>query len=120
MILLKRTYRERCRDYFDTIRLVQALAIALLLGLLWWKSNYRTEAQLRDQAIGEFFGAAVMSMKRAGMIASLVLMLFLLTGGYYVQVSKYQIKEKLHNLYSSMKFDFRVLKRGILPKLKTN
>lgn len=26
-----------------------------------------------------------MSMKRAGMIASLVLMLFLLTGGYYVQ-----------------------------------
>lgn len=51
MILLKRTYRERCRDYFDTIRLVQALAIAILLGLLWWKSNCRTEAQLRDQAI---------------------------------------------------------------------
>ena len=32
------------------------------------------------------FGAAVLSIKRAGMIASLVLMLFLLTGGYYVQV----------------------------------
>ncbi|XP_027063484.1 ABC transporter G family member 26 [Coffea eugenioides] len=180
MILLKRTYRERCRDYFDTIRLVQALAIAVLLGLLWWKSNYTTEAQLRDQigllfyicifwtsssifgavyvfpfekiflvkerkadmyrlsvyyvcstlcdmvahilyptffmsilyfmagfkrtidcffltlstilliavtsqGAGELFGAAAMSMKRAGMIASLVLMLFLLTGGYYVQ-----------------------------------
>lgn len=27
-----------------------------------------------------------MSIKRAGMVASLVLMLFLLTGGYYVQV----------------------------------
>ncbi|KAL3525271.1 hypothetical protein ACH5RR_013643 [Cinchona calisaya] len=179
-ILLKRTYRERCRDYFDTIRLIQALLIAILLGLLWWKSNYKTEAQLRDQiglmfyicifwtsssifgavyvfpfekiflvkerkadmyrlsayyvcstlcdmvahilyptffmsilyfmagfkrtmecffltlsavllialtsqGAGELFGAAVMSMKRAGMIASLVLMLFLLTGGYYVQ-----------------------------------
>jgi hypothetical protein len=32
------------------------------------------------------FGAAVMSIRRAGMFASLILMLFLLTGGYYVQV----------------------------------
>ena len=38
------------------------------------------------QGAGELFGAAVMSIKRAGMAASLVLMLFLLTGGYYVQV----------------------------------
>ena len=38
------------------------------------------------QGAGELFGAAVLSVKRAGMIASLVLMLFLLTGGYYVQV----------------------------------
>lgn len=37
------------------------------------------------------FGAAVLSIKTAGMIASLVLMLFLLTGGYYVQVFKYII-----------------------------
>ncbi|KAH7564963.1 hypothetical protein JRO89_XS09G0093000 [Xanthoceras sorbifolium] len=36
---------------------------------------------------GELFGVAVLSIKRAGMIAFLVLMLFLLTGGYYVQVS---------------------------------
>ena len=34
------------------------------------------------------FGAAVMSIRRAGMVASLILMLFLLTGGYYVQVRK--------------------------------
>jgi len=32
------------------------------------------------------FGAAIMSVKRAGTAASLILMLFLLTGGYYVQV----------------------------------
>lgn len=31
-----------------------------------------------------------MSIRRAGMVASLILMLFLLTGGYYVQVSKLQ------------------------------
>ncbi|XP_057473739.1 ABC transporter G family member 26 isoform X1 [Actinidia eriantha] len=180
MILSKRTFRERWRDYFDKLRLVQALGVSVLLGLLWWKSQTGTEAQLRDQiglmfyicifwtssslfgavyvfpfeklylvkerkadmyrlsvyymcstlcdmvahvfypsffmgilyfmagfkrtvscffmtlsailliaitsqGAGELFGAAVLSTKRAGMIASLVLMLFLLTGGYYVQ-----------------------------------
>ncbi|KAK7320301.1 hypothetical protein VNO77_29647 [Canavalia gladiata] len=179
-ILYKRTFRARCKDYFDKLRLVQALGIALLLGLLWWKSSTNTEAQLRDQVglmfyicifwtsscifgavyvfpfekvylvkerkadmyrlsvyyasstlcdmvahvfyptffmlilyfmagfkrtvacffltlfavlliaitsqgAGELFGAAVMSIQRAGMVASLILMLFLLTGGYYVQ-----------------------------------
>ncbi|XP_052206871.1 ABC transporter G family member 26 [Diospyros lotus] len=180
MILSRRTFRERYTEYFDTLRLVQAVGVAVLLGLLWWKSNTATEAQLRDQVglmfyicifwtsssifgavyvfpfekvylvkerkadmyrlsvyyvcstlcdmvahvlypsffmailyfmagfkrtascffltlsavlliaitsqgAGEMFGAAVLSIKRAGMIASLVLMLFLLTGGYYVQ-----------------------------------
>lgn len=179
-IVFKRTFKNRWRDYFDHIRLLQAFGVACLLGLLWWKSNTTTEAQLRDQVgllfyicifwtsssifgavyvfpfekiylvkemkadmyrlsvyyacstlcdmlahilyptcfmsilyfmagfkrtvecffftlsailliavtsqgAGELFGAAVMSIKRAGMIASLVLMLFLLTGGYYVQ-----------------------------------
>ena len=49
MILLRRTFRERCTDYFDKLRLVQALGVAVLLGLLWWKSNIDTEAHLRDQ-----------------------------------------------------------------------
>ncbi|XP_021646692.2 ABC transporter G family member 26 [Hevea brasiliensis] len=179
-ILLKRTFRERCRDYFDKLRLLQALGVAVLLGLLWWKSKTGTETQLRDQVglmfyicifwtsssifgavyvfpfekiylvkerkadmyrlsvyyvcstlcdmmahvfyptffmvivyfmagfkrtvpcffltlftilliaitsqgAGELFGAASLSIKRAGMFASLILMLFLLTGGYYVQ-----------------------------------
>ncbi|PPR83635.1 hypothetical protein GOBAR_AA37073 [Gossypium barbadense] len=86
MIIMKRTFRERRRDYFDKLRLLQSLGVAVLLGLLWWKSSAATEAQLRDQGAGELFGAAVLSIKRAGMMASLVLMLFLLTGGYYVQV----------------------------------
>ncbi|KAE9591052.1 hypothetical protein Lal_00021505 [Lupinus albus] len=180
MILSRRTFKARCKDYFDKLRLVQALGVALLLGLLWWKSSTNTEAQLRDQVglvfyicifwtsscifgavyvfpfekvylmkerkadmyrlsvyyacstmcdmvahvfyptifmailyfmagfkrtiacffltlltvlliavtsqgAGEMFGAAVMSIKRSGMAASLILMLFLLTGGYYVQ-----------------------------------
>ncbi|KAJ0508573.1 putative ABC-type maltose transporter [Helianthus annuus] len=180
LILFKRTYRERWRDYFDMLRIIQSLGVAALLGLLWWKSSYATEAHLRDQigllfyvcifwtsssifgavyvfpfekytlvkerkadmyrlsayyacstlcdmiahvtyptifmsilyfmvgfkktlqcfsltllvilliaitsqGAGEMFGAAVMSIRRAGNVASLILMLFLLTGGYYVQ-----------------------------------
>ncbi|KAK1397153.1 ABC transporter domain-containing protein [Heracleum sosnowskyi] len=152
IILIERTYRARYRDYFDVLRLAQALGVAVLLGLLWWKSSTHTEAQLRDQiglmfyicifwtssslfgavtlcdmiahvlyptlfmtilyfmvgfkqtvecyfmtlaavllvaitsqGAGELFGAIVMSIRRAGTIASLLLMLFLLTGGYYVQ-----------------------------------
>ncbi|GAU13511.1 hypothetical protein TSUD_128080 [Trifolium subterraneum] len=86
MILSRRTFKARSKDYFDKLRLFQAIGVALLLGLLWWKSSNNTEAQLRDQGAGELFGAAVMSIKRSGMVATLVLMLFLLTGGYYVQV----------------------------------
>ena len=51
MILSRRTLRERYREYFDTLRLVQAVGVAVLLGLLWWKSNTATEAQLRDQVL---------------------------------------------------------------------
>ncbi|GAB4845903.1 ABC transporter G member 26 [Ancistrocladus abbreviatus] len=190
MILFKRTFRERWRDYFDKLRLVQAIGVAVLLGLLWWKSKNATEAQLRDQVglmfyicifwtsssifgavyvfpfeklylvkerkadmyrlsvyyvcstlsdmmanvlyptvfmaivyfmagfkrtvmcffltlfatlliavtsqgAGELFGAAVLSIKRAGMIASLVLMLFLLTGGYYVQILIFKLQRTM-------------------------
>ncbi|URD72647.1 ABC-2 type transporter [Musa troglodytarum] len=49
IILSKRTFRERSRDYLDTLRFSQTVGVAVLLGLLWWKSNIGTEAQLRDQ-----------------------------------------------------------------------
>ncbi|XP_039038284.1 ABC transporter G family member 26-like [Hibiscus syriacus] len=54
-------------------------------------------------------GAAVLSIKRVGMMASLVLMLFLLTGGYYVQhIPKFMQWMK----YSSfMYYGFRLLVR---------
>ncbi|KAG5002123.1 hypothetical protein JHK87_023195 [Glycine soja] len=86
VILSRRTFKIRCKDYFDKLRLVQALGIALLLGLLWWKSSTNTEAQLRDQGAGELLGAAIISVQRAATAPSLILLLFLLTGGYYVQV----------------------------------
>ncbi|KAK2440902.1 ABC transporter G family member [Trifolium repens] len=180
VILSKRTFKARSKDYLDKLRLFQAIGVALMLGLLWWKSSTNTEAQLRDQVglafyicifwtstcifgavyvfpfekyylikerkadmyrlsvyyicstlcdmvahvlyptffliivyfmagfkrtvgcffltlfvvlliavtsqgAGELFGAAVMDIKRSGFVATLVLMLFLLTGGYYVQ-----------------------------------
>ncbi|KAK1311462.1 ABC transporter G family member 26 [Acorus calamus] len=180
IILAKRTYRERWRDYFDVLRLIQAIGVAVLLGLLWWKSKSGTEAQLRDQVgllfyicifwtstsifgavyvfpfekvylvkerkadmyklsvyyvcstlsdmvthvlypsifmailyfmadfhrtsscffmtlfavllivitgqgAGELFGSAILSIKRAGLVASMFVMLILLIGGYYVQ-----------------------------------
>ncbi|VAI90131.1 unnamed protein product [Triticum turgidum subsp. durum] len=180
VVLSRRTFRERAADYLDKMRLAQAVGVALLLGLLWWKSQTGNEAQLRDQVglifyicifwtssslfgsvyvfpfeklylvkerkadmyrlsayyasstlcdavphvvypvlfmailyfmadlrrtvpcfcltllatllivftsqgTGELLGAAILSVKRAGVMASLVLMLFLLTGGYYVQ-----------------------------------
>ena len=49
MVLSKRTFRERVRDYMDVLRLFQAIGVAILLGLLWWKSKVKNEAQLRDQ-----------------------------------------------------------------------
>ncbi|KAL2332853.1 hypothetical protein Fmac_014066 [Flemingia macrophylla] len=202
VILSRRTFRARCKDYFDKIRLVQALGIALLLGLLWWKSSTNTEAQLRDQVglafyicifwtsscifgavyvfpfekyylikerkadmyrlsvyyvcstlcdmvahvlyptsfmvilyfmagfkrtvacffltlctilliaitsqgAGELFGATTMSIQRAGTAASLTLMLFLLTGGYYVQhIPKFM---RWMKYLSFMYYGFRLL-----------
>ncbi|XP_057870440.2 ABC transporter G family member 26 isoform X3 [Cryptomeria japonica] len=40
---------------------------------------------ITGQGAGEFFGAAILSIKRVGTVASLMLLVFLLTGGYYVQ-----------------------------------
>ncbi|KAJ0989713.1 hypothetical protein J5N97_008069 [Dioscorea zingiberensis] len=202
LILMKRTFRERCRDYLDKLRMLQAIGVAVLLGLLWWKSKTDTEAELRDQVglmfyvcifwtsaslfgavyvfpfekkylvkerkadmyrlsvyyvcstlcdmvahivyptifmlilyfmadlkktiscffltwfavllivatsqgTGEVLGAAILSVKRSGMMASLVLMLFLLTGGYYVQHLPKFMRWMKH--ISFMHYGFRLL-----------
>jgi hypothetical protein len=51
VILSKRTFKARSKDYLDKLRLFQAIGVALVLGLLWWKSSTNTEAQLRDQVL---------------------------------------------------------------------
>lgn len=51
LIISRRTFRERRIDYFDKLRLVQSLGVAVVLGLLWWKSKTDTEAHLRDQVM---------------------------------------------------------------------
>ncbi|CAA6661531.1 unnamed protein product [Spirodela intermedia] len=198
VILSKRTFRERCSDYLDKLRLLQAIGVAVLLGLLWWKSKIETEAQLRDQIglmfyicifwtsaslfgavyvfpyeksylvkerkadmyrlsvyyvcstlcdmvahvfyptifmviiyfmadfkrtvpcffsmlasvlliviTSQLFGAAILSIKRAGLMASLVLMLFILTGGYYVQ--HIPIFMRWLKYVSFMHFGFRLM-----------
>ncbi|KAF7145564.1 hypothetical protein RHSIM_Rhsim04G0010800 [Rhododendron simsii] len=62
---------------------------------------------ITSQGAGEMFGAAVLSIKTAGMIASLVLMLFLLTGGYYVQhIPKFM---RWMKYVSFMYYGFRLL-----------
>lgn len=40
------------------------------------------------QGVGEFCGASVMDMKNSNIVASLVLLVMMLTGGFYVQVVK--------------------------------
>lgn len=202
LILSKRTFKERRMDYLDKLRLLQAVGVAVLLGLLWWKSKIGTEAQLRDQVglmfylcifwtssalfgavyvfpfekaylvkerkadmyklsvyyvcstlcdmvahilyptifllilyfmvdlrrsvahffltlfaillivitsqgIGELFGAISLNVKTAGFLASQVLMLFLLTGGYYVQHLPKFMRWMKH--VSFMHYGFRLL-----------
>ncbi|KAF1860993.1 hypothetical protein Lal_00000409 [Lupinus albus] len=40
-ILLQRSIKERKHESFNTLRVFQVLAAALLAGLMWWHSDYR-------------------------------------------------------------------------------
>ena len=55
LVLSKRTFRERVRDYMDFLRLFQAIGVSILLGLLWLRSKVENEAQLRDQVFAKSF-----------------------------------------------------------------
>ncbi|XP_024388362.1 ABC transporter G family member 26 [Physcomitrium patens] len=180
LILFKRTWTERRKDYFSALKFVQAIGVSALLGLLWWQGKLETNANIQDQqgllfyinifwttfsmwttlmtfpmerqylakeraadmyrlsayylssticdglaeliyptlfigilyfmaglrksleaflytllatfligitaqGFGEMFGAATLSLKSAGVIASIFLLIFLLAGGYYVR-----------------------------------
>ncbi|XP_074581653.1 ABC transporter G family member 22-like [Curcuma longa] len=55
-ILFWRGLKERRHDYLSWMRITQVLAIAIVLGLLWWHSNNNTTPRgLEDQAGLLFF-----------------------------------------------------------------
>uniref|UniRef100_A0A803N0E5 ABC transporter domain-containing protein n=1 Tax=Chenopodium quinoa TaxID=63459 RepID=A0A803N0E5_CHEQI len=54
-ILFKRGIKERRHEYFSWLRVTQVLATAVVLGLLWWQSDSKTEKGLEDQAGLLFF-----------------------------------------------------------------
>ncbi|RWW63034.1 hypothetical protein BHE74_00029806, partial [Ensete ventricosum] len=54
-ILFWRGLNERRHDYLSWMRITQVLAIAVILGLLWWKSSSTTTRGLEDQAGLLFF-----------------------------------------------------------------
>ncbi|OAE27713.1 hypothetical protein AXG93_4193s1130 [Marchantia polymorpha subsp. ruderalis] len=175
-----RNCKERRKDYLNVLRFAQGVAVALLLGMLWWRPNLDTEQDIRDQvgllfymcifwctfsmwstmmvfpleknflakeraadmyrlsayfvssticdllaelvhptmfvplvyfmaglksdistfiftllsvyliaitaqAFGEFFGALTLNIKRVGIISAMIMLIFLLAGGYYVK-----------------------------------
>ncbi|CAM6121272.1 unnamed protein product [Calypogeia fissa] len=49
IILCRRNCKERRKDYLNILRLCQGLAVAILLGMLWWRSKLETEQDVRDQ-----------------------------------------------------------------------
>ena len=48
-ILFWRGLKERRHEYFSWLRITQVLATAVILGLLWWRSDSKTEKGLQDQ-----------------------------------------------------------------------
>lgn len=48
-ILSRRNCKERRKDYLNVLRFAQGVAVALLLGMLWWRPNLDTEQDIRDQ-----------------------------------------------------------------------
>nr|VDD18470.1 unnamed protein product [Brassica oleracea] len=54
-ILFARGLKERRHEYFSWLRVTQVLSTAVILGLLWWRSDIRTPRGLQDQAGLLFF-----------------------------------------------------------------
>ncbi|KAL8245312.1 hypothetical protein R6Q59_011570 [Mikania micrantha] len=54
-ILFGRGIKERRHDYFSWLRITQIVATAVILGLLWWRSDVHTPKDLQNQAGLVFF-----------------------------------------------------------------
>lgn len=54
-ILFQRAFKEQRHEYLSWLKISQVLAIAVILGFLWWQSGCKTEKELEDQAGLLFF-----------------------------------------------------------------
>lgn len=49
-ILFQRGLKERRHEYFSCIRIMQVVSTAIVMGLLWWRSDASSPKGLQDQA----------------------------------------------------------------------
>lgn len=49
-ILFTRGIKERSHEYFSSLRIIQVLATAIIVGLLWWHSDTSSPKMVADQA----------------------------------------------------------------------
>ncbi|KAG4211605.1 hypothetical protein ERO13_A02G107103v2 [Gossypium hirsutum] len=54
-ILFRRGLKERRHEYFSCIRITQVFSTAIVMGLLWWRSDASSPKGLQDQAGLLFF-----------------------------------------------------------------
>ncbi|KAI3822671.1 hypothetical protein L1987_10266 [Smallanthus sonchifolius] len=54
-ILFWRGIKERRHDYFSWLRITQIIATAIILGLLWWRSDVHSPKDMQNQAGLLFF-----------------------------------------------------------------
>ncbi|XP_056683677.1 ABC transporter G family member 22 isoform X2 [Spinacia oleracea] len=54
-ILLSRGIKERRHEYFSSVRVIQVVSTAIIMGLIWWHPNHSSSVDLQDQAGLLFF-----------------------------------------------------------------
>ncbi|EEF36213.1 ATP-binding cassette transporter, putative [Ricinus communis] len=54
-VLVSRSFKERRHEYFSFMRVTQVVATAIIIGLLWWRSDASSPQDLEDQAGLLFF-----------------------------------------------------------------
>uniref|UniRef100_A0A803LHR4 ABC transporter domain-containing protein n=1 Tax=Chenopodium quinoa TaxID=63459 RepID=A0A803LHR4_CHEQI len=59
-VLLSRGIKERRHEYFSSVRVIQVISTAIIIGLLWWHPDHSTSIDIQDQAIITSCRAAVL------------------------------------------------------------
>ncbi|XP_021771447.1 ABC transporter G family member 22-like [Chenopodium quinoa] len=54
-VLLSRGIKERRHEYFSSVRVIQVISTAIIIGLLWWHPDHSTSIDIQDQAGLLFF-----------------------------------------------------------------